>query len=160
MNAAMVIGVYFGFRETRGSVLLSRKAHALNSWYETCEQAGHVVSKTPAENNDKSATHVRIRWKVKSDEERESLRKILKTSLTRPFCTWLAPFLRHYISACILLRRLPFHTQVQILTQISLSLRPPRYRTRRILLLPLGGLRLGRPLHVLLQHPPRLRQPP
>lgn len=86
MNAVMVIGVYFGFRETRGSVLLSRKASALNAWYETCEKAGYLSFETPAESNDKTPIYARIRWKVKADEERESLSKILKTSLTRPFC--------------------------------------------------------------------------
>ncbi len=85
-NAVMVVAVTLFFRETRGSVLLSRKAHALNMWYEACEQAGHASMSMPSGSDDNDKVNERIRWKAKADEERESLRKILKTSLTRPFC--------------------------------------------------------------------------
>lgn len=112
----MVIAVTFYFRETRGSVLLSRKAHALNRWYEAREQAGIFSF------NHGDGTNERIRWKVKSDEERESLRKILKTSLTRPFCKYallLQP--RHMCHS-----ELPSPTEVDGLTNIR-CLRSPRH---------------------------------
>lgn len=80
----MVLAVILFFRETRGSVLLSRKAKAINKWYEEREEAGHVGVVMP---RDDGKTEVqRIRWKVKSDDERESISKMIKISVTRPFC--------------------------------------------------------------------------
>jgi multidrug resistance protein len=60
------------FKETRGSVLLSRKAQFLNRYYEDCEQAGYFA-------------RVRIRWKVQTDEDRQSMAKMLRISVCRPF---------------------------------------------------------------------------
>ena len=61
------------FKETRGSVLLSRKARALNRYYEDREQAGCF----PRE---------RIRWKVQYDDDHQSMTRMLRISLCRPFC--------------------------------------------------------------------------
>ncbi|KAI9732738.1 MAG: hypothetical protein M1818_007472 [Claussenomyces sp. TS43310] len=80
----MVLAVTVFFRETRGSVLLSRKAQCLNKWYEEREEAGYVGFLMPL--GDGKAEVQRIRWKVKSDEERESLSKMIKISIGRPFC--------------------------------------------------------------------------
>ncbi|PWW80113.1 MFS general substrate transporter [Tuber magnatum] len=55
-----------GVIETRGSVLLSRKAKALNRFLD--------------ENGDRGN-----RWKVKADEERETIALMVRVSLTRPF---------------------------------------------------------------------------
>ena len=60
----LIIAVTVLFKETRGSILLSRKAQCLNKWYDELEQAGFIESQ-------------RIRWRVKSDEERESLTKMI-----------------------------------------------------------------------------------
>lgn len=83
--ATCVIIIYFFFDETRGSVLLMRKAKALNAYYEELETTGHygviLLGDNPAEQKDVR----RIRWKVKSDEERASLLKMIQISLYRPF---------------------------------------------------------------------------
>ena len=60
-----------------------------------------------------------------------------------------------YISRSRRQPRLHHHTS---LPQPDHALPPPRNRTRRLLLLPLGFLRLGPPLHDLRRHPPRLHQ--
>lgn len=79
-----MVALSLGFRETRGAVLLSRKAHALNAWYEAREHAG--LSPIAIEDESNGGSRLRLRWKVQSDEERASARKILTVSLTRPFC--------------------------------------------------------------------------
>lgn len=69
------------FKETRGSVLLSRKAKTLNAWYEEREAAaGHASPDGLKE----SQSAPRLRWKVQADEERASLLVMIKTSLFRP----------------------------------------------------------------------------
>lgn len=66
-------------------MLLSRKACVLNKWYEDREKAGYVGFDMHAEDGTEVKKQ-RIRWKVKSDEERESLSKMIGISLYRPFC--------------------------------------------------------------------------
>lgn len=73
------------FEETRGSVLLSRKAKVLNKWYQELEDAGYVGFEMPAADGSGKREVRRIRWKVKTDEERESLVKMISISLYRPF---------------------------------------------------------------------------
>jgi multidrug resistance protein len=82
VSAVFVLIIFFFFKETRGSVLLSRKAHALNRYYEQLEAAGHI-GVLSGESSDLR----RIRWKVKSDEQRESLVQMISISLYRPFRT-------------------------------------------------------------------------
>lgn len=82
---SLILLVALFFKETRGSVLLSRKAHVLNQWYERREQAGYVGFEMQSEDGQRKEKQ-RIRWKVKSDEERETLRKMIGISLCRPFC--------------------------------------------------------------------------
>ncbi|KAH8650385.1 major facilitator superfamily domain-containing protein [Tricladium varicosporioides] len=72
MGVVLVAIFTFFFKETRGSVLLSRKAEALNQYYQNCEQAGWL----PRE---------RVRWKIQSDENIQSIGKMLRTSACRPF---------------------------------------------------------------------------
>jgi len=79
-----VLAVIFFFKETRGSVLLSKRAKILNKWYEAREEAGYVGFRMPSGDDGKVQVQ-RIRWKVKSDEERESLAKMIGISLFRPF---------------------------------------------------------------------------
>jgi hypothetical protein len=78
----VVAAVIIFFRETRGSILLSRKARTLNKWYEERENVGHLGVYME---EDKKLGVQRIRWKVKSDEERESLMKMMSISVIRPF---------------------------------------------------------------------------
>lgn len=75
------------FKETRGSVLLSRKARALNKWYGVREAAGYYGFNMPdpSHPNSSKTTSQRIRWKVQADEERSSLSKMIGISLYRPF---------------------------------------------------------------------------
>lgn len=76
------------FQESRGPILLSRKAKALNKWYDELEAAGFygvVMSNEPENEKDAMSNPQRIRWKVKADEERASLLKMLSISLYRPF---------------------------------------------------------------------------
>lgn len=93
--AVLNIAFALFFRETRGSILLSRKAKALNKWYEEREQAGYYGFEMPLERD--TAMEVpdslpppprtqsqRIRWKVKSDEERVSLMTMISISVYRP----------------------------------------------------------------------------
>ena len=80
----LILAVTIFFKETRGSVLLSRRAKLLNSWYEAREKVGLVgLEMVPDCKGAKQSQ--RIRWKVKSDEERESLAKMIGVSVYRPF---------------------------------------------------------------------------
>ncbi|KAE8320262.1 major facilitator superfamily domain-containing protein [Aspergillus transmontanensis] len=85
--SAVLMLVLFAFlNETRGSVLLSRKAKALNKYYGTLESAGYVGVVFCSDDEFKEKQQVRcIRWKVKSDEERESITKMITISCFRPF---------------------------------------------------------------------------
>ena len=80
----LITAVTVFFQETRGSILLSRKAACLNKWYEAREQAGYVGFDIPIAGTEKTESQ-RIRWKVKSDEERESISKMIGISVYRPF---------------------------------------------------------------------------
>ena len=73
------------FKETRGSVLLSRKAKKLNQYYDALEEAGYVGLDMPSSSEPGKTISTRTRWKVKSDEERASLSKMIGISLYRPF---------------------------------------------------------------------------
>ncbi|KFY19175.1 hypothetical protein V491_04561, partial [Pseudogymnoascus sp. VKM F-3775] len=79
----VVLAVILFLKESRGSVLLSKKAAALNKWYEAREAAGFVGFDMPDKGGRGEAPQ-RIRWRVKSDEERESLMKMIKISVWRP----------------------------------------------------------------------------
>lgn len=81
-SGTLVALVTIFFKETRGSILLSRKAKKLNRWYEQLEAAGCEGMELDGKNGKKRCQ--RIRWKVKSDEERASLGKMIAVSLYRP----------------------------------------------------------------------------
>ena len=84
MDGLLILAVIVFFKETRGSVLLSGRAHILNNWYEAREKAGLVGFDMETGEGLKKESQ-RIRWKVKSDEERESLSKMIAISVYRPF---------------------------------------------------------------------------
>jgi MFS family permease len=81
----LIAAVTLFFSETRGSILLSRKARALNKWYEELEIAGYIGFDMPISPGSGRTESQRIRWKVKTDEERESISKMIGISVYRPF---------------------------------------------------------------------------
>ncbi|OAX83768.1 hypothetical protein ACJ72_01868 [Emergomyces africanus] len=86
LAAVVTVTVMLFFKETRGDVLLSRKAQVLNKWYEKLEEAGYVGVDMPVpEDEGGGRQSKRIRWKVKADEEREGIVKVITISLYRPF---------------------------------------------------------------------------
>jgi MFS family permease len=85
MDSVLMAVVIVCFKETRGSVLLSRQAKTLNKWYEDREVAGYYGFQLPVEGQSGKFEPQRIRWKVKSDEERTSLAKMIGISCYRPF---------------------------------------------------------------------------
>ncbi|KAK1830129.1 putative drug/proton antiporter YHK8-like protein 2 [Podospora conica] len=110
MGTVCMVALVWLFKESRGPVLLSRKAKALNKWYAQLEEEGHygvflgdmatllAPESTTADSDDEkgsnpsrkpsiscTSTPTRIRWIVKEDEERSSLAKMITISVTRPF---------------------------------------------------------------------------
>jgi MFS family permease len=90
-SAGFVVIMYFFLKETRGSILLSRKAHALNKWYDSLEEAGYYGLLLPSEEPEKRVVR-RIRWKVKADEERQSIVQMISVSCYRPFRKFIIPY--------------------------------------------------------------------
>ena len=86
-SGVLVMIIFFFMTETRGSVLLSRKAKTLNKYYEKLEAAGYYGVLFESDGAEEQRVQ-RVRWKVKSDEERESLSKMIVVSCTRPFRKW------------------------------------------------------------------------
>ncbi|KAI6781295.1 putative MFS-type transporter-like protein [Emericellopsis cladophorae] len=97
-DGLLVLALATCFRETRGSVLLSRKARKLNEWYDTLEKQGiygvwvkdseltaGASASSAKSTSDESRTLCRLRWKVQADEERGSLGSMMATSVLRPF---------------------------------------------------------------------------
>ncbi|KAH8816505.1 MFS multidrug transporter-like protein [Xylogone sp. PMI_703] len=98
------VGFALFFPETRGSILLSRKAQCLNKWYEERERGGYYGFDMPIQEDAGSNSNSnislpedekqqiparrtqsqRIRWKVKSDEERASIATMISISVYRP----------------------------------------------------------------------------
>jgi MFS family permease len=114
IGSVLMLALVVLFKESRGSVLLSRKAKTLNGWYEELETAGYYgvwmevaaavdedeeLPATPSdeEKSVDAAQHARqsstastaqlqrIRWLVKEDEERTSIAKMISISVSRPF---------------------------------------------------------------------------
>lgn len=84
-SAVLLVIIFVFLKETRGSVLLSRKAGVLNRYYERLEDSGYYgVVFGPDDAAEKQSIR-RIRWKVKSDEDRETLARMITISCYRPF---------------------------------------------------------------------------
>lgn len=79
----LVVVLVLFFKETRGSVLLSRRAEVLNKWYEARETAGLYGFDIVSPEGKRQSQ--RIRWKVAGDGIRLNLRAMIATSLSRPF---------------------------------------------------------------------------
>ncbi|KAH7405958.1 major facilitator superfamily domain-containing protein [Phaeosphaeria sp. MPI-PUGE-AT-0046c] len=84
-DGLLVCLIIITFEETRGSVLISRKAKVLNKYYEEREAAGYFGLNVPIDEKPTETTVQRIRWKVKADEDRASLTRMISLSLYRPF---------------------------------------------------------------------------
>ncbi|KAL8828725.1 MAG: hypothetical protein Q9170_006475 [Blastenia crenularia] len=83
-SGILIVLVAVFFRETRGNVLLSKRARLLNDWYDAREKVGLIGFDMSHSGVLKSESQ-RIRWKVKADEERETLTKMIGISVYRPF---------------------------------------------------------------------------
>jgi len=136
----MILAVILFFKETRGSVLLSRKAHLLNTWYEKREKAGFFGFMMPCNDGSEKKTSQRIRWKVKSDEERESLVNMVKVSLYRPLCKYP-------------------RAMINGPTASNHPSRPIVDRTSVLLVLYVGGFQLGCALLDVRRHPTGFHNP-
>ena len=80
----LVLAIVFFMRESRGAVLLHRKAEALNRWYETREMAGYKGFEMSA--IEKGTTQSRrIRWKVDSYMGKEPIERLIGLSVHRSF---------------------------------------------------------------------------
>jgi MFS family permease len=98
-SGSLVALVTIFFKETRGSIILSHKAKALNKWYEAIEAAGAIGVSIPPSSPSPIAvddpekpqpvqhqnTTKRVRYRVLADEQRASLLKLISLSLYRPF---------------------------------------------------------------------------
>jgi MFS family permease len=73
VNCVLMIIVVLVFKEPRGSVILIRKAKALNRFLDEHDSL------------DVEKSGPRVRWRVRAEEERTSLSAMIKVSLTRPF---------------------------------------------------------------------------
>ncbi|KAK5992985.1 Major facilitator superfamily multidrug transporter NAG4-like protein [Cladobotryum mycophilum] len=107
LNGTTVAAFLAFFTESRRCVILSKKAKALNQWYEKLEthgayglwvdrdlamtsSASSSLTSFTLDSSDKiDATPEgqlrRVRWVVKEDEQRASLGRIVATSVKRPF---------------------------------------------------------------------------
>ena len=94
LDGLCILAVILFLNESRGSVLLSRKAQTLNHWYEARENAGYKSFDSPCASDVETEQGERLRWKVKSDEERESIAKMIYISLYRPFRKSTCPMQR------------------------------------------------------------------
>lgn len=99
-NGLLLLGILLFFRETRGSVLLKRKAAKLNKWYEQLEAQGvyglslssdmdssllrPVTSESSTSSQDFTIPR-RIRWTVEASASHASLASMIATSCMRPF---------------------------------------------------------------------------
>ena len=99
---ALMIAIAVLFKESRGCVLLSRKARTLNRWYDELEAKGIYGVWLSLEQSDGTPSVLgivdeekrvpnlttrlrRIRWTTKDEEQRGSLASMMSTSLFRPF---------------------------------------------------------------------------
>ncbi|KAL4974857.1 major facilitator superfamily domain-containing protein [Aspergillus desertorum] len=96
--AVFLIILFFFLSETGGSVLLSRKAKMLNTYYDALEDAGYYGVVFDTNDTSEKQQVQRTRWKVKSDEERESLAKMISISCYRPSAVSIAAIIGTVLS--------------------------------------------------------------
>ncbi|RDW65699.1 MFS transporter [Aspergillus mulundensis] len=91
IDGIIALALLLFFRETRGVVILGKRANTLNRYYERLEEHGCPGVQLPSNqvnNNspeqEKANIH-RIRFKVAEHEERAHLSTTLRISISRPF---------------------------------------------------------------------------
>lgn len=84
INGVLFVVMWLALKETRGGVLLHRRAQILNKWLGELEKEGEIPGQ------------VRVRWKAKAAEERENLKTMIKIAATRPFSTYFP----HQLGIC------------------------------------------------------------
>ncbi|KAL4982877.1 major facilitator superfamily domain-containing protein [Aspergillus falconensis] len=95
IDGILALALLFFFRETRGVVILCKRAKALNTYYERLERAGcpgvHFPrnenqndAQTHGQRKEEDAVH-RVRWKVAEHEERASIATTFRISISRSF---------------------------------------------------------------------------
>ncbi|KAL4735678.1 major facilitator superfamily domain-containing protein [Aspergillus similis] len=95
IDGILALALLFFFRETRGVVILRKRAKALNMYYERLEMVGSSGVQLPQRENanggqahdqaTKGANVRRIRWRVAEDEGRASIATTLRVSVFRSF---------------------------------------------------------------------------
>ena len=104
LDGACVLAIVLFLHESRGSVLLGRKARALNTWHEALEKHGVYgawvqpgqpaavqtiegvgVGEEVAMQNRNGLELRRIRWLVENEEQRASIVTMIRVSVSRPF---------------------------------------------------------------------------
>ncbi|KAI5293124.1 hypothetical protein KEM52_005817 [Ascosphaera acerosa] len=85
-GCVLLYGLFF-LKESRAEVLLSRKARALNQWYEKLEAAGcgGVLLPVDPEKPEGGRRIAKLRWRCQSDDNRKSLSQVIMISIYRPF---------------------------------------------------------------------------
>lgn len=92
MTSGVLVGlVTIFFKETRGPILLSRKAKALNKWYDKLESLGatgmelsDIRSTSSSDEKLQYRKVQRIRYRVLAEEQRATIWEMISLSLTRP----------------------------------------------------------------------------
>jgi len=94
ITSGILVGlVTIFFKETRGPILLSRRAKALNKWYNELESLGAIgmqvtepISTSSLNDKEKlqNSKAQRIRYKVLAEENRATIAQMISLSLTRP----------------------------------------------------------------------------
>jgi MFS family permease len=96
INGILNLAIAIFFKETRGPVLLSRKAKALNTITAVSNGIPSATSKSLATSTSKSfadftpSLTTQTHWRVESDEQRATVSQMIKLSLTRPFCKFIS----------------------------------------------------------------------
>ncbi|KAL4916108.1 major facilitator superfamily domain-containing protein [Aspergillus aurantiobrunneus] len=105
LDGICVLAIVVFFKESRGTVLISRKAKKLNEWYEAIEQTGSygvwlptggpdgLALAFPSSRDEEKDTQFevaagqlqRIRWEVAGDQHRASIIAMIRLSVSRPF---------------------------------------------------------------------------
>lgn len=96
INGMLMLAIAIFFKETRGPVLLSRKAKALNTITEVFKVIPSATSKSLESSTSMSLAdftpypNTQTHWRVESDEQRAKISRMIKLSLTRPFCEFIS----------------------------------------------------------------------
>jgi multidrug resistance protein len=85
LDVILLCAMYFFLKETRGSVLLSRRAKALNKYFEALEKSEHFPQPTEKPTSDSYQATNLIRYRVLADEQRSSIQRMIYLSTTTPF---------------------------------------------------------------------------